>query len=93
MTERIRIEVEPWILEDGNYGDFSVGDDAWFALEFHGVLERRDPAEPRLHSRGLAAYDVTARTVLRTDGLWVIDWGTRAYCDVVMADGIRTGDW
>lgn len=45
MTEkgemRIEIEVQPWIMQDGSYGDFAVGDEEWFAVEFFGALVLR----------------------------------------------------
>jgi hypothetical protein len=36
MTDLLVVGLSSWIIQDGNYGNFSRGADAAFALEFHG---------------------------------------------------------
>lgn len=78
------ISLESWIIQDGNYGDFAVGEEHGFALEFWVV----DPANVGASSPAVATgyrhlgcenYSVVARTVFVGSEWWAIDFGVPAY--------------
>jgi hypothetical protein len=74
----LHIGVSSWIIQDGNYDDFTVGQRAEFALEF-GVLDvlrpaSKGPVEAQLI--GEARYRIRARVVFVASGVWVIDAGS-----------------
>ena len=88
----MRIGLASWIVQDGNYPDFAVGDERSFALEFY--------ANPHAVSNsGVAAcflrknctYDICAQVVFRKENLTVVDFGQRAYTEQkIVAD---VGQW
>jgi len=47
MIELLSLNLNSWIIQDGNYGDFSVGDSGALAVEFYPLsgLESSPPAE------------------------------------------------
>ena len=46
----VSIGLSAWIIQDGNYGDFRVGQQARFALEFHPqAMEPAQHTAPFLH--------------------------------------------
>jgi hypothetical protein len=98
LPDRWMIEVAPWVIQDGNYADFKVGQTAEFALEFTG----RDlvPAEkpgPSVRAIADARYEVCAHVVAidaeKDDPSWIIDFGLRAYANGRPPNGTGIGDW
>jgi hypothetical protein len=82
-----------WVIQDGNYPNFSVGDRQRFAVEFH--VDHLAPAalgEMAAAPRGDAAYDITAQVAFRAKDLVLLDFGILAYSDhnEIIA---RTGEW
>lgn len=74
------IGMSAWIIQDGNYADFSVGQRAEFALEFYAAEQLRlgnGPAAPV--SLGDARYEISATVVTVREEGWVIDFGIQAY--------------
>jgi len=73
----INVGLSSWIIQDGNYGDFTVGQHAKFALEFGALGELRPATEGPLSAEHLGAsrYRVRARVVFLAEGVWVIDAG------------------
>jgi hypothetical protein len=78
----MRIGLASWIIQDGNYPDFAVGDMRNFALEFY--------AKPfKVSGSGVSAcvnrknciYDITARITFQKSALTIIDFGYRAYSE------------
>lgn len=78
----LNIGLSAWIIQDGNYGDFAVGDEARFALEF-GIVSLAKPRdlEPQLRLVGGAEYDFDGRVVLSVPEFTVLDAGILAYRD------------
>jgi hypothetical protein len=71
-ADLLAVELSSWIIQDGNYGDFSCGDRAAFALEFHAPQDLtpfapEEPPVPSLTDRGAAAYDVFGQAVYLAD--------------------------
>jgi hypothetical protein len=73
----IHVGVSSWIIQDENYGDFTVGQHATFALEFDALEALRPGADGpvRAEHLGASTYRVRARVVFVTEAVWVIDAG------------------
>jgi hypothetical protein len=76
------IGLDAWIIQDGNYPDFEVGQIAEFALEFfipHGVSAQ--PSDVKVFANKLenSLYDVVADVLVHTDQITVLDLGVLAY--------------
>lgn len=74
----IRVGLSSWIIQDGNYGDFTIGQHAKFALEFNALEVLRPAAEGPRNAEHLSAsrYRVRARVAFVAEGVWVIDAGS-----------------
>jgi hypothetical protein len=57
--------VDSWIIQDGNYPDFAVGDEARFALEFAGSGLR--PGIPNLF------HNWTVASIMRNNTPWLVE--------------------
>lgn len=74
----LRIGVDAWIIQDGNYVDFAVGQKAKFALEFYPPQELL-PAQPgpAVAEHLMASrYRIRGRVVLAGTKAWVLDTGS-----------------
>jgi hypothetical protein len=89
------VGVAPWIIQDGNYGDFAIADETSFALEFYKQDEwrRSDIASRTASHQSGANHHVTAEVVLRADDWYVIDFGIRAYCEGALPTTVIVGDF
>ena len=101
MTTSLAIGLSSWIINDGNYGDFSQGDIAAFALEFYAPegLEESDPTEnprPSLIQIEAPFYEVSGKCVhVDIDGnqsWWVIDAGILLYRNERPPVNVRNGE-
>jgi hypothetical protein len=83
MTLNLEIFLSRWIIEDGNYDDFCVGERRKFALEFWASKPLARSAENVISLREQSghSYDVAGRLVFASDGVWVIDCGVLAYSE------------
>jgi len=83
------IALSAWIIQDGNYPEFFVGQVAEFAVEFRtpGVarLKTATPPTAAVHRRD-SVYDAVAEVVLRTDAITVLDVGVSVYRESSSAD-------
>lgn len=76
----LHIGVSAWIIQDGNYPDFRVGDVVRTALEFHPHGLRESSAESSACMRLSGSnYRVTARTIFTDRNVFVLDFGLLAY--------------
>lgn len=88
----LSIGLSAWIIQDGNYGDFSVGDEARFALEFRMVsLAMPRDTEPNLRLVRGAEYDFDGRVVLSVPEFAVLDAGILAFRDGAPNPQMSTG--
>jgi hypothetical protein len=83
MAARFVVGLSSWIIQDGNYGDFSCGERAAFALEFYAstALAEIDPGQapaPSLIHTGGAQYRASGQVVHVADNWWVIDVASQA---------------
>jgi hypothetical protein len=78
----MQIGIDAWIIQDGNYPDFEVGQSARFALEFyaHSVAAATAPVQRFTLTRP-ARYDLSGIVAFRTNDVWVIDAGFLAYSE------------
>jgi len=96
MSDRLVIGLSAWIVQDGNYGDFSRGDRAAFALEFcpSATLSDGEPqSTPSLVHVGNALYEAIGRVVHVADDWWTVDFGTLAFQDAKPPTNVRPGTW
>jgi hypothetical protein len=90
----LTVAVDSWIIQDGNYGDFAVGDEAKFALEFAGSTLRPSTSKETLaRHRGHGVYQVCAQVLFVNASAWVIDFGFRAFWESVPPDFAAPGTW
>ncbi len=73
----LHVGLSAWIIQDGNYGDFEVGQEAKFALEFYSPQDLRTAHRgPAFADRITASrYRVQARVAFSGPQAWVIDTG------------------
>lgn len=81
MTLNLEISLSRWIIEDGNYEDFCVGEQRRFALECWAPTSLTESTESviALREQSGHSYDVVGKLVFASDGIWVIDCGVLAY--------------
>jgi|GEM_PF-725038 len=74
----ISVSVSAWIIQDGNYRDFAVGDKARFALRFRPCQPLRPATTEFALADNLAAsrYLIRGRIAFVAPDAWVIDAGT-----------------
>lgn len=78
--ESLHVGLSSWIIQDGNYADFSVGQETQFALEFYSPsLEisscNSHSAVPVIASQ----YQICGQIVFRAENVCVLDMGFLAY--------------
>lgn len=88
----MKISLEAWIIQDGNYPEFSVGDLRSFALEFYtesfSVSREGEPSYKHLEN---GSYEITAQVTFRKEGLTIINFGHCAYSEGNI--DVEVGDW
>lgn len=85
--------LEQWIIADGSYSDFRVGQRAELALEFTPTAEVTPVPDAPVHAthRGADRYDVVGRVVHVDPEAWVLDIGVPAYVDSPAPPGVTPG--
>lgn len=78
--QKLSIGLDSWIIQDGNYGDFAVGEARKFALEFSGKqLTSSQTKERSALFLKTSIYKVSAQVVYVDPKVWVIDFGILAF--------------
>lgn len=91
--EQVNVILDSWIIQDGNYYDFKVGDEAVFALEFYfGEVRKIQPVQESWNLISEFEYHVTAKVLYRSKATWVIDFGLMAYQEF-KDPTFAKGDW
>jgi hypothetical protein len=97
MTVNLEIHLARWIIEDGNYDDFRVGERRKFALELWAATPLTKSADDVIALRGQSghSYDIVGTLVFAADGVRVIDCGVLAYSEreTEIEDGCKVGDF
>jgi hypothetical protein len=76
------IGLAAWIIQDGSYPDFEVGQTVEFALEFwlsEGVAARASGGKVSANNLGHGLYDTVADVVSQSDQITVLDIGVLTY--------------
>jgi len=86
------IGLASWIIQDGNYPDFSTGDQRRFALEF-GTQSLSPSLSKEVYVEHVsgARYTFAADVVFLNDEVWVIDFGLPAYTEARPPQFVRQG--
>ena len=86
-----------WIISDGNYDDFLVGETRKFALEFWSLssLTRSTERTTSLRRQRNYSYSISGKVAFATDEVWVLDCGVLAYSERTdkVQDGFAVGDF
>ena len=86
-----------WIISDGNYGDFLVGETRKFALEFWAPssLTRFTGRTTSLQRQRNYSYSISGKVAFATDEVWVLDCGVLAYSERTdkVQGGFAVGDF
>ena len=106
LPRRWTIGLPSWVMQDGNYTEFAVGQRRQFALEFHYHRNRRlvqiDDAQSRMckYTGRVTDYDVTAHLLMDAgpsrEGFFLLDFGLRAYKRQMVLDDLEpppAGTW
>lgn len=90
----VHVGLSAWIVQDGNYGDFAVGDSHRFALEFgpeHLVETGSSMDDNLLQHRSGALHDVHGTILRVTSSDWVIDFGVPTFQETKPPRWARAG--
>jgi len=87
------LSIAAWVIQDGNYADFTRGQRAEFAVEFYApeALASTDRAARSAVGEGDGWYSIEATVAAVTDAAWVVDCGILMY-DERPPDGVAVGD-
>lgn len=78
----VHVGLAAWIIQDGNYGEFEIGREYRFALEFYPHDVATAPAassSPHLAHIGNALHEAVGTIVSCIDSAWVVDFGVPAF--------------
>jgi hypothetical protein len=90
----LNVGVDAWVIQDGNYGDFAVGQRAEFALEFYPrSLKSADSQSPSATHLKASTYRVCGRVAYRAKSVWVLDAGFLAYQESPPPRYATNGSW
>lgn len=93
MKEGVRVGLDSWIVQDGNYGDFGVGQVCPFALEFFAAhpFRLRHPEAVATPSAMIwlrdSTYAVEGTITFVAERWWVLDAGLPFYTEHTAAPG------
>lgn len=74
------IGLSSWIIQDGNYPDFTKGQEAEFALHAAaGEIVTTPGPEKAIKKLDGCQYEMTGQVTFVKQGLWVIDFGLQAF--------------
>lgn len=91
--DEVEICADSWIIQDGNYGDFSVGDEIRCAFEFYGDLSATAQCTPAMMHLRQNDYRVRAQVVYVAPDAWAVDFGLAAFREYRPPKFARIGAW
>jgi hypothetical protein len=81
-----------WIIQDGNYDNFQVEQNAEFALEFFSKIIRKGEAKQKFAKRlGGAKYSIYGEVIYLTQEVWVLDFGICAFQESKPPEDLTVG--
>lgn len=93
-VQQFQIIVDSWVIQDGNYGDFEVGDQTEFAIEFTGgnLRSSQQRCVSVVH-RGQNVYSVCAQVIYSRPDVWAIEFGLRTFEERRPPEFAVSGSW
>lgn len=92
--DSLNVGIDAWIIQDGNYGDFAVGEKTQFALEFYPHSLKSSGCEsPSATNVKASRYQICGQVVYRTKSVWVLDMGFLAYQESPPPRYATKGSW
>ena len=90
----IKIGIDSWIIQDGNYDDFKTGEQYQFALEFYPVNFSRaqNKIKKCIWEKG-STYKINGEVIYIEKDVWALDFGLKAYEESPALNGIKINDW
>ncbi|NMV40547.1 hypothetical protein [Ralstonia insidiosa] len=94
QAHELVVGINAWVIQDGNYGDFSRGERHKFAIEFYGP-ELTTSAErmKRCHHTSEGGYAVVGEVIFATPAVWVLDIGVKVFCESRPPEFAQVGQW
>lgn len=94
QVNELVVGLNSWIIQDGNYGDFQVGESYKLALEFNGsALVHSSTRVMQCERKHASVYNVIAEVIFATPEVWAIDFGIKVFCEARPPRFVRSGDW
>lgn len=88
------VGLSSWIIQDGNYGEFSCQQQAEFALEFYPQEWKTVlPGKKQAQLLAGSTYKLTAEVIHVSSRAWVIDFGVPAYQQTEPPKNVHKGTW
>ncbi len=88
------VGISSWIIQDGNYDDFRVGETAKFALKVYpNTLAVARSHEASFERICASRYRVRGQVAYVGGSVWVIDFGVMAYQNHDPPLIVEKGDW
>jgi hypothetical protein len=92
--QELQIIVDSWIIQDGNYGDFRIGEQSKFAIEFSGGnLRPSQQSRASLVHQGQNLYFVCAQVIYSGPDVWAIEFGLRTFEERRPPEFAASGSW
>lgn len=79
----LNIGIDSWIIQDGNYDDFEIGQESKFAIEFYPIsLKSSDCRSKSLTELNFNRYKICAQIIFCNKEVWVLDFGFMAFQEI-----------
>jgi hypothetical protein len=91
----VYVGLAAWIIQDGNYGDFEVGREYRFALEFYPhevAVASSGSATPFLSHLGNALHQARGTITFCSSLAWVVDFGVPAFEEAKPPEQAKSGN-
>jgi predicted DCC family thiol-disulfide oxidoreductase YuxK len=90
----LKVGVDSWIIQDGNYDDFKVGQEARFALEFSPISLKSSNCESHSAAELTGSrYKIRAQVIFCTEEVSVLDFGFLAFFESKPLAFAAKGSW
>lgn len=90
----LNIGIDSWIIQDGNYDDFVVGQETKFALEFYPIsIKPSDCKSVSAIELNANQYKICGQIIYCTERVWVLDFGFLAFQETAPPKFARKGSW
>ena len=98
IADTLVVGLHSWIIQDGNYGDFTRDTTAAFALEFYAsspleIFESNPKPVTALIHICDADYEAVGHVIHVADHWWVIDVGVLVFQEAEPPANARQGSW